>query len=171
MTGIVPPNATNALFGLRIDTECRCSGRGEMLLGPANYRDDSGRKAERQLLGGPLNEPQRIRADPKHPLLANSAPFSVTANRHFLVIVPIDATAEMTNSGYLALIFLDASGKEIRRLTIVPTPSDIPLPAVTTTVNGQFEFEVPEAVARETDIQAEYAGSDRFRGSRTTAPH
>jgi hypothetical protein len=171
LTGIVPPTAAAALIGLRVDAECGCSGRGEMRLGLAVYQDDGGVNIQRQLLRGPLDELQRLRAQPEHPLILNSPSFSVTPNRHFRLTVPMDASGDMARSGYLTMIFLDRQGKEVRRLRIIPTPSEIPLGKVTTDMNGRFEIPLTKPARAGFELQAEFVGTVRLRGSRATAPY
>lgn len=169
VTGIVRQDAASALIGLRMDTECQCSGHGEILLGVAHYQEDGGADIMRQPVRGPPGEPQRLRAQPDRPLNANSPPFPVTPNSHFRLWVPMDATADMADSGYLALIFLDVRGKEVQRLKITPTPSAIPWRTETTDAAGRVEVPLADEASTGLEIHIEFAGTNKLRGTRATA--
>jgi len=106
----------------------------------------------------------RIRAVPGTPILKNTPPFPVFPGRAFSVEVPMSATPAARDSGYLAIIFLNAQGREERREIIPLLPSEVPLAEARTDGEGRFVTSLPQPVtAGEAEIHAVYPGNDRLR--------
>jgi hypothetical protein len=83
--------------------------------------------------------------------------------------VPWRVSPSSAGSGYLALMFLDGAGKEVRRDKLPLEPGWVPLGAATTAVDGGFALR-PRAPAVDR-VKLSYAGNDKLRGATEIAPY
>lgn len=127
MEGKVPIGAVKALFALRAHEACRGPCReAAVALGPFEYTEGQsvGPGFRESLVGwrspgvaqdlGTDGWVRRIRAS-EHPVL-NGEPFPVTSGSQFHARFGWRIDAQGDGQGYAALIFLDATGREIQRL-------------------------------------------------------
>jgi len=174
-SGQVPPKAAKAILALRINTECSCSGPADVTLGTARYQDDrTGEIIEQALTpssaSGASNEAlTRFQARAGQPIMQNAPSFAVTAGDPYTIQVPMSTSTASNGSGYAALVFLDASGKEIERLRLPFEPVERVIGTVTTNAKGQFMLMPDDAVLRSSiSFRAEFAGDAEHRLSSAT---
>ncbi len=170
VSGDVPANATKAIVALRINSECGCSGPASIDLAAVNYRDSGSNVA----LQGPLL-PNRgdnlITANPGQAVNRNSAPFPVTPGSHFSFDVLMGATTASANSGYIALVLLNANGGEVLRLRVPFQSASINLGSAVSDNSGNLTMPLPANLSRTTTgFRAQYAGGDGYRGAIATVP-
>jgi hypothetical protein len=168
-SGQVPQKAATAILALRINAECSCSGPADIALGPVRYRDDrTGQIVERAFppasARANTSTSARFRAEPGQPISQNAPKFPVTPDNPYTVQVPMSTTLASASSGYVALVFLDAQGKEIERLRLPFEPVERPIGTVTTDAQGRFA-QSPDAATLRASIsfRAEFAGDARHR--------
>ena len=168
-SGQVPPKAAAAILALRINAECNCSGPADIALGPVRYRDDrTGQIVERALLptSARANSSMsaRFQAVPGQPISQNAPKFPVTPDNPYTIQVPMSTTPSSAGSGYVALVFLDAQGKEIERLRLPFEPVERPIGTLTTDAQGRFTLSPDDATLRASiSFRAEFAGDARHR--------
>ena len=168
-SGRVPWNAAEALFTLRINTECECSGPADVAIGALRYHDDNTGQTVQQAFQ-PLSTPNssspssRFQAQPGQAISRGSPRFPVTAGDSFTIQIPMTIDLASANSGYTALTFLDSNGKEVIRLKIPFRPVERPVTKLTTDVRGRFSLR-PEAGAFHANagILAEFSGDAQHR--------
>ena len=162
--GTVPQGAARAVIGLRLDAECDCSGDGEVGLGAVTYSE--GAASAIAVRFPPLGEAQarpsilQEEAIPDRPLILNSMPFEVAPDQSFRLSVAMRASPSASQSGYLAIIFLDAAGREIRRIRLPLEEGEIEIAAPTTDMDGRFSAAVPATARR---LRAVFAGDAHYR--------
>lgn len=141
-SGRVPPRAVAAVMGLRINAECNCSGPADIAIGTVRYQNDSTGQTEQQAFGAPLapGALARFQVPSGHPISQNTQHFPVTGNDLFTIQVPMQTNLASASSGYVALIFLDAKGKEIERLRIPFKPAERSIGIPVTDAQGRFSL-------------------------------
>jgi hypothetical protein len=168
-SGPVPPKAAMAILALRINAECSCSGPADIALGPVRYRDDrTGQIVERAFhpTSARANAPTlaRFQVEPGQPISQNAPKFPVTPDNSYTVEVPMSTTLASAGSGYVALVFLDAQGKEIERLRLPFEPVERPIGTLTTDAQGRFTLSPDDATLRSSiSFRAQFAGDARHR--------
>ena len=167
LSGTVPKGAAGAVFALRINRECACSGPVDVTIGPLRYRDgDTGAEVVRKFaVPGTGRAGGTHIVAPKGHIVFNTTPgWRVTQGDRFSIQIPLDASETSMHSGYVALIFLSMPGREVRRLSIPLTPSTLPLGQATTDRAGNFAFALPASWRLGAPgIRAEFPGSDSNR--------
>jgi hypothetical protein len=162
-SGEVPATADKAIVGLRINTECDCTGPANVSIGAVNYRDSSAKV----VLRNPLlinNADTEFSASAGETISRNSQPFAVAAHSHFTLEIPMGATDASTNSGYLALIFLDSNGKEVERDRLSFQPAERNIGTVTTDSGGTFFLQLPATGSSSSpSYHATFSGSRGYR--------
>jgi hypothetical protein len=167
LDGVVPSGAAKALVGVRVNTESAGVARGEIALGDAQYREAGGPAVERDPLGA--NDPGRPLAIAMgQPLSRGGPPFAVTPGQPFTLEVPMGATAGLDAAGYVALIFLGADGREIKRVEIPLTSSRRPLEEARTDAQGRFRLTAVPPPSNDLVIVAAYGGDEQRRGAAAT---
>jgi hypothetical protein len=136
VTGIVPANAAGALFGLRINEECECKGSIDISIGQLQYRDGSAAPIVRSLQNN--DGPYHLQGGLGVKSSINTAKFSVNPGAQYCIEVPMRVREQPNRAGYLALFFLDANGKEIRRDVIELQAAEQPIGKAVTDREGQF---------------------------------
>jgi len=176
-SGRVPPNAASALFALRINAECNCSGRADVTLGGIQYRDDrSGQTVRRafrsfSVPGGVVGQ-DRFEVSPGQMTVQNTSVFPVTANDPFTVRMPIRMDSASAGSGYVAIVFLDVAGNELERVRLPFAAVERLAGVPTTDPQGRFSLRIDPATQRAGEgFRAEYHGDVTHRlASATLAP-
>jgi hypothetical protein len=176
LTDTVPPGSVAARVGLRINVECNCNGPVDILLGPAQFVDKkTGALAVRDI----VTPMQRVVLTAQQTMLKNSPSFSVTAGNAFSFSISMLTSYDSRNSGYVAIIFLDAAGKEITRMELPLRVGQRPIFMGRTDRNGGFTVDVPEAPISSSLVSFDFSGSDNFRlksvtlknGNQPALPH
>jgi hypothetical protein len=162
MTGTVPRDAVTALFGLRVNTECQCSGFAHVTLGPAEYRDGVTEKAFVRVLGP---GPERlIVARPDQVISQNSSTFPVIPGHAYTANTWTQASADTQGSGHLALIFLGQDGRQVASNQIPFEASTRFAGEVRTDTRGRFSFRpTPDIRRLGASYILEFPGDDVHR--------
>jgi hypothetical protein len=106
----------------------------------------------------------RFQVEPGQPISQNAPKFPVTPDNPYTVEVPMSTTLASVDSGYVALVFLDAQGKEIERLRLPFEPVERPIGTLTTDAKGRFALSPDDAVLRSSiSFRAEFTGDPRHR--------
>ena len=173
-SGTVPQTAHSALLGLRLNTECDCSGSGEVGIGTISYADDGGGEAQRRLMnanatGGTNGDsrpeaPTQFVATPSKPIVLNSQSFPVSPGQTYRLKVPMRATSSAADAGYVSLVFLGPDGKEVRRDKIAISQGASRRAIVSTDRNGSFQYGGKPNIQPEA-IEAVFPGDDKFRAA------
>jgi hypothetical protein len=173
-SGTVPLAAHSAIVALRLNTECECSGSGEVGVGTIGYADDGGNNAERGLKTANATKnnlqpdaPTQFTVTAGKQILMNSKSFPVSPGHIYRLKVPMRATRDAVGAGYVALVFLGPDGKEIKRDRVPITQSESRRAVVSTDLNGHFQYSGitnPQPGA----VEAVFFGNEKFRA--TTAP-
>jgi hypothetical protein len=172
-SGQVPPKAADAILALRINAECNCSGPTDIAIGPVRYRDDRTGQIVQRAFRPPsapdAATPTRFQAEPGQPITQNAPGFPVTADNPFTLQVPMRTNLASAGSGYVALIFLDARGKEVERLRFPFDPAEWPIGTVTTDAQGRFSL-LPDANTLRASVgfRADFPGDAQHRTASAT---
>ncbi len=176
--GIVPQNATTAIFAIRINSECGCAGHANYEFHGAAYQQGpdirihkdfqnglKGWTASGSAVFGLSTEPTsphrlRVAAEALQSLNLNSNQFQVSGGRPFTAQFDGAMSDDSEGSGLYAIIFQDKSGREIKRHIIRPTSSWSPLGKITTGPGGAFAS--PDAKENQI-VRFNYNGDENFR--------
>jgi hypothetical protein len=143
-TGVVPADAASALFGLRVGIECDCVGPIDISIGQMQFHDGPADAIVRSLQSGA--DPYRLEGGTAVKVSINTAPFSVNAGAPYTVDVPLQVREQPNRAGYLALFFLGANGKEVRRDPIELKAANQILGKPVTDPAGQFSLTMPASL-------------------------
>jgi hypothetical protein len=176
----VPSGATEAVVGYRVNTECACSGVADMAFYGVEYVEEGeemNRVPNGDLEDGLLDWAAwgsaryeltpgdegmvRVQAQPGEDAALNSATFPVTAGAEYTITFSADIFPDTGDSGYFALMFLNASG-EITRERIQLEPNVTVLGEVVTDADGQFTLSLDGAPAMPYVLEARYAGGEDY---------
>jgi hypothetical protein len=156
--GTVPPNATGAILGLRVNAECFCAGDNDLVVGELVYREDANGSASQKLsvsalAGKPRSDGAkitpvpiagaavvRLRVTPDRQFLLNSPAFPVTPGAHYVFTAPLGAIDADGLYGTATIIWLDHNGNGISRTNILDPGDRLPAGAATTDANGAFSL-------------------------------
>jgi hypothetical protein len=148
-SGQVPDDATGALVGYRVNTECECNGIADFSLYGIRYEESGNSQnivpnavfaqdlvnwnirgnGDVVLQPSDLGDGQMLDVTVTTNQISalNGAVFSVEAGADYTVTFVADVELTTTDSGYFVLIFLGANG-EIQRQLIAIVPTDDVLP-------------------------------------------
>jgi hypothetical protein len=160
LTNTVPSSAATAMVGLRINTECNCNAPANVLLGSALYVDLT---SNTNITTNVVSPSQRVVVAAGQTMSVDSAPFSVTPGDAFSFSEPMQVPYSSSNSGYVAIIFLDGTGAEIERLELPFLPGQRFIGADTTNSMGQFKI----TTSPPTIVMFNYSGNPNLRLSST----
>ena len=106
---------------------------------------------------------------PGQPITQNAPGFPVTADNPFTLQAPMRTNLASAGSGYVALVFLDAQGKEVVRLRLPFEPAEKPIGTLTTDAQGRFSL-LPDAATLRASVgyRAEFAGDAQHRAVSAT---
>jgi hypothetical protein len=173
-SGLVPPKAVAALYALRINAECVCSGTVDAAIGPMEYRNDrTGDKVQKAFRRTATTDTDsmmiRFRAQPGQPIAQNTSGFPVVTGDPFTIRVPMRINADSGSSGYTALIFVDAKGKEVERLKLTLDPAEHSVGTAVTDGLGRFSL-MPEApsLSGAGGFKADFLGDGGHRAASAT---
>lgn len=170
ISGLVPLEARSAIIALRMNSECNgCSGNGVFILGSVSYQDGARVPQLRGLMPGGLAT--RVHITAGQSMAPNSVPFPVVPGSLYSVVVSADASSEIADSGYVALIFLDGSGKGVGgRRELKLAPSKIKVADLMTNDSGKFKFTPADNNLENLVYCADFEGNDARRSATAMAP-
>lgn len=169
LSGQVPERAAFATFAIRVNTECHCSGPANVMLGTAQFRDNDTGQAEHRRFTPVYNGAglTHIQASPAQEISQNTERFVVEPGHAFSIDIPVYADGSSKDSGYVAVIFLDREGREVRRSLVPFRPVVVTQAQITTSTDGHFTFALsPELARTATGFRADFAGNSRYRSAR-----
>jgi hypothetical protein len=173
-SGEVPANAVTALFGLRVNAECGCSGPANISIGQMRYHDDTtGQTVQRAF--HQASAPGKTALADFHALtgqtiLQNTSAFPVNPGDPFTFRIPMVTDPSSAGSGYVSLDFLDAKGKEVERQKLLFEPAERSIGAVTTGADGRFSLEPSSDVLHSSvGFRAEFIGDSQHRIASATS--
>jgi hypothetical protein len=167
LSGLVPAGAARALLALRLNTECGCAGPASVRIGAGTWHAD-GAEVTVGVTQGPPPDEAAFRADAGEKLTANGGAFAVVPGAAFALTVPLGAAPGADQAGYLALIFLDAAGKEVQRRKLALTPGELAVES-DTDAGGEFTVARPPNPAW-ADWRGVFAGNAAWRGTAAAPP-
>jgi hypothetical protein len=180
--GTVPTEATTAVVGLRINTECGCSAASEFRLYGARYTEPSRENAVPNPSfdqgwagwgawgdGSVALEPSdragawmlHVRASPGQIAAINSSTFRVSSGAAFTLSFAARVAPRSRGSGYFAIFFLSPA-TEVARRTIALAPSTVALGTTTTGADGSFTAAVRGLPEGTSLVEAWYRGDGRY---------
>ena len=174
ISDIVPNNARWAVIGLRLNTECNCLSSAEISIGNILYQEaDLGRDYRRNITL-PVGRASvsatsgallfHVMVSKGQSVSVNSTEIQVIPAHQFLLEVPLHATPQSQEAGYLAIIFLAQDRKEIARFKIKLTPGRMLIAKTVTGANGMFSVK-PTFAINATSYFASYAGDTNYRAA------
>jgi hypothetical protein len=171
LTRTVPPNAAQAVIGIRANLEgaCVCDGEAAAIVGGIHYAEQGTPRREDvspvslPITGAPVSV-RTLKLTPDATFAPNLKQFPVTAGATFTLSTTIAATANADHAGYATIVFLGGDGKELRRDNLWFEPSRRSLGEVTTAADGSFRMQLPAdfALAPQT-LRAAFAGDTERR--------
>ena len=170
-SGGVPPKAVTAVLALRINTECGCSSPADVDIGLMRYHDERAGQIVQQAFRSPSLPPDsdglhRFQAQPGQAITLNTLRFPVVAGDSFTIQVPMRISLASTDSGYVALVFLDEHSKEVERLRLPFEPVERPIGSLTTDAQGRFSLlPDPHTLRASIGFQAEFPGNSGHRSA------
>lgn len=181
LRGVVPGGATHADVGLRINTECDCSGPAHLVLASAAYIEEarSGNQVPNGDFGVGLQgwgawgagsaelasdeqgagRALLIQAAPGQDVGLNSDSFAVTAGQPFTLTFRARVDPPSAASGYFDIVFLNDAG-EVQRLTIPIAVTRVTVGAVRTAADGTFALPLQGLPSGAQELRAWFAGND-----------
>jgi len=179
--GVVPSNAVTALIGIRLNTECSCQGLNDVLVGTIQYQETQGGSAslsfsypsipstfngalvDGEVVGGTVVT-RFITTSPTQTVYPNSAFFPVTAGAQYTFSVPASTIGGAGWYGNVFLVWIDANGNGITRVTLVPGPGQRLMSSTTTAADGTFTLpHLPRVGPGSAPVMIEYPGDATHR--------
>jgi hypothetical protein len=181
VSGVVPPFATTADVGLRINTECNCSGPAALTLAKANYLEQ-GQSTNRVPNGtfasglnrwgiwgvgsaqlGPgengAGRALHLEAAAGQDVGLNSDVFVVTPGEAFTLTFRARVDPPTQNSGYFDIVFLNDSG-ESKRYTVPIQVASAVLGSTQTASDGSYVFNMDGLPAGAVELRAWFDGDE-----------
>jgi hypothetical protein len=180
--GVVPSNAVSALFGVRLNVECRCSGANDVLVGTMQYQETANGSLQAswnfvgndQTMGQTIitsetvggQRVSRIITPPGATYVGNSAFFPVTAGASFLFSAPAVSIGGEGWYGNLIIIWVDVSGNGISRQYLVPDSGSVTASSAVTDANGRFFLpNLPRVGLGPEPVSVRYDGGGQYRAA------
>lgn len=184
LTGTVPANATSAIFGVRMNTECECGGSGEVTVYDVRYTE--GRSTANRVpdpafanaaAWGAWGAGQfvtsdtgsgrmfRAQAGPGEAAGLNGTAFAVTPGATYTVTIQARLGAGTEGAGYFAVMFgSGASFQETARARLAFAPQAVTFTAKTDT-NGAFRVTLTNTPRTKVRVRSIYAGDAKYLGT------
>jgi len=163
LTGKVFLKATEAMMVVRANKELQCGGcqgAATAIIGKSRYYEEDNRNVQ-EIPGA------RIDVDAHGSVYENSREFPVTPGATFTLEVPYSARIGTEHAAYVAVLFVDDQGHEVGRRFLYLESLGFPVSTAVTGLDGAFRFNVDRtiAAARPQEFEAQFSGSDRYRGA------
>jgi hypothetical protein len=155
VSGTVPREAAAAILGWRVNTECRCAGDNDLLLGDVTYSETEGGTASHNLrIADLVGKPRadaieltaastgvaatRLHVGPSQHFMHNSPRFPVTPGAHYEFRAAIGARNIEGLHGNATLIWLDRDGKGLSRTNLGDEGDRITVASTMTDADGSM---------------------------------
>jgi hypothetical protein len=184
LTGTVPAGVSDALIGIRVNTEGAGPGSADLTFYEVGYaegtstrnlvpnaRFDEGLQSWGPWGGGSLAAPASDRGTgrvlravvtPSQTLGVNSGSFAVTPGATYRFWVAVRVPEASVGSAYIAPIFLGTDQIERRRDTLALAPAPIPLGVATPDAKGAYTLMSSPLDAGRYRLLVEYAGNATY---------
>lgn len=179
ITGTVPSGATTAVVGLRINTECDCSGAVEMRLDGIRFEAGDGTRdlvpnggfaagfegwgawgsARVKLVGRGKGAGLEIRASANQDVGLDSGAIRVKPGTSFRAVFTARIGPASAGHGYFDVVFLGRQG-EVRRFTLPLAPAPITVGRDRTDSTGNFAIDLGDLPAGTYRLTAAFGGDD-----------
>ena len=182
ITGTVPSGVNHADVGLRINTECSCSGLADLIFGSATYVEQG--QSANQVPNGHFSDglngwgvwgagvaelgqgengarALHVSATPNQDVGLNSDSFAVTAGRPFTFTIRARVDPPTKASGYFDIVFLSDAG-EGKRVTIPIALARKAIGETRTEADGSYSFQLTGLTPGTWSVRAWFAGSDEL---------
>jgi len=179
ISGTVPEGATRAVVGLRINTECDCSGRVAMRLDGVRYREGHGTRdlvpngsfaggfagwgswgsAKASLVGRGAATGLEVRATDRQDYGLDSGAFRVRPGARFRATFTARVGPVSAGHGYFDVVFLGRDG-EVRRSTLPLAPAPIAVGRDRTDREGVFSIDLRDLPSGSYRLTAGFGGDD-----------
>jgi hypothetical protein len=175
--GVVPANAVQALIGVRVNTECSCSGVNDILFGTIAYQETQGGTASgsftfpttSRILNGAAVSSERIGGTqvsriisfPGQGLPLNGPGwFRVTPNAQYQFSVPAATVGGQGWFGNVIIIFGLSDGNQTR-VTVVPDAGKAVMATAVTQADGTFALpHLPRSADGPKPVTVEFDGGN-----------
>jgi hypothetical protein len=195
--GTAPATARTGIVALRVNGECNCAGREDLLIGEVRYRETDGGAANATIdfaavaraaaaRGGGAQQPEgatvrveqrdgqpvtHILASPAQTLALNAAPFPVTPGARFTLDAPAASMVDHDLSGGVFVVLLDAAGHGVWKTRLLVPMQRSALAGVVTGPDGRFMIpRQPHAGGRAEQLRFSFAGRADLRGAVAQTP-
>jgi hypothetical protein len=122
LTGTVPQEAAAAMVAILVNAggSCVCSGPASASIGAIRYSEITTGRSEQippfLPAAGKAQPPVRLmQLVPDETLILNLKLFPATPGANFELDAPLTVTVNGERAGHIALMFLDSTGRELRR--------------------------------------------------------
>lgn len=187
--GVIPPGSRKVGFGVRINTECGCSGKADFRIMEFSFQSDHiapiryGFGSVSDLLKWPasialnrvhglttlagggqvdiVNNALRVVAQPGQEVLLNAIPITIRDSGEYRFDVKTVVSPESLGSGNLLLIFF-GDAKEISRSVIPLRSIAVPIGTATTVADGYWKLTLPAEYRPGFSVRAMYSGDMRL---------
>jgi hypothetical protein len=192
VSGMVPPGARRVILGLRVNSECLCSGQNDVVFGDFTYaqtgnapeRDTysylpDARRSPAQRSDGVVLRVEtiagqaftRVIVAPNQSFGFNSPQYAVTAGAHFQLSVPIGSFGQLGMFGTATAIWLDANGNGLGRSNITVGADPTTVATGRTGPDGGFSLSGPaNLLGPARSLRLYYPGSAMLRAAYGTLP-
>jgi beta-lactamase regulating signal transducer with metallopeptidase domain len=168
LTGTVPQDAVAAMVAILVNSggSCVCAGPATASIGAIRYSEiTTGRSEEIPPFlptAGKVEPPVRLmQLVPDETQILNLKLFPATPGATFELDAPLTVTVNGERAGQIAIMFLDSTGRELRRDRLWFHPSVKGLANIVTNADGRFQIDVPSWVAETgAEIRAYFLGND-----------
>jgi beta-lactamase regulating signal transducer with metallopeptidase domain len=186
LTGRVPQGAATAIALIQANSAdtCVCAGEADASIGTIIYREErTGRREEIPPFGRGEEIPHSLSAagnarslvrvlhlTSARTVAVNLRRFPVTPGANYDLNAPLSVSRNGERAGYVALQFLDDTGKGVRRDRLWFRPSVRRLGDAVTDADGRFHMGIPlRLVEAGSEIRAYYPGSASLGSQTATA--
>ena len=177
--GVVPATAATAIIAFRLNTECRCDGPNDVLIGTLTYAETSGGSGlktfafpsvsatygkvivDGETVGG--TRVTRVVAEPGQSFTPNSDIFPVTAGARYRFTVPAATVGGMGWYGNAIIIWIDQSGNGIGRVFVTPEAGRVLTSTAVTGADGKFILpRLPRTGSASAPVTVEFEGNGTY---------
>ena len=181
IAGTVPAEARSALFAVRMNAECGCSGPVSVHIGAVRYSESEGaaklvfapeqhdwwieNPASGRVASGGRQGPRiEISLPPGQAFRLNSRKFAVTPGAPFSASVAVAGEEKSIQSGYLALVFFNGEGNEVKRIKQAPPATWQGVGQASTAADGNFSLTLPHGISPVNgSLRLRFPGNDQLR--------
>jgi hypothetical protein len=181
---VVPPNATLAVIGYRLNAECNCHGSNDVLVGQLHYQETSGGSTDYRFLFPDVDQTfsippntafltnervagvrvNRVIVKPTQSFLPNSSWIPVTPGAHFTYTVPAASMGTGPWHGFVFLNFFDSNYGYVSGMKVVPDGGRVLVSSTATAADGSFALgKLPRVGPGSARVSVEFGGDETHR--------